>query len=94
MGAQQAVEGGGGSWIASTSVSVRPLEKAAGGAQRRSGTRSGPQILSFVSLLLRGTRAWVRWERHVCQLRYLKLPDVLVLGSEHGTDTDLEEVFF
>lgn len=36
----------------------------------------------------------MRWERHVCQLMYLKLPDVLMLGSEHGKDIDLEGVLF
>lgn len=36
----------------------------------------------------------MRWERHVCQLMYLKLPDVLMLESEHGKDIDLEGVLF
>lgn len=36
----------------------------------------------------------MRWERDICQLMYLKSPDVLMPGSEHGTDTDLEEVLF
>lgn len=69
------------------------LEKAGGETQCRSGMKSGPYIMWFVSVL-RGTRAWVRWERDICQLMYLKSPDVLMPGSEHGTDIDLEEVLF
>lgn len=62
LGAQQ-TEGGEGSWPASTSVSC--FGKAGGGACSRRGTRSGPYILWFVSLVLRGTRTWVRWWRCV-----------------------------
>lgn len=38
-------------------------------------------------LVLSGTRAWLRWERQVCQLLCLKLSDVLVFGPERGSDT-------